>query len=352
MAGGTGGHVYPALATAVCLRRAGYAVEWLGTRRGIESRLVPEAGIPLHFLSITGLRGKRLAVLIKAPVLLTLALFQATGVCLRLRPCCVLGMGGFASGPGGVSAWLLRRPLVIQEQNAIPGTTNRLLARVADRVLEGFQGAFQRRGAVYTGNPVREAIAALPTPEERRRTRGSGPLRVLVVGGSLGAAVLNETVPRALARLPAGQRPEVRHQTGPAKWEETEALYRELGVAADVSAYIEDMPAVYGWADLVICRAGALTVAELAAAGVAALLVPFPSAIDDHQTRNAQWLADRGAAVLLPQPRFDADALAQRLRDWIANPVELAAMARRARACAMPDAAAAVARNCMEIARD
>lgn len=350
MAGGTGGHVYPALATAEVMRAAGYDVQWLGTRKGIEARLVPQAGIPLHFIRVTGLRGKRLAVLLQAPFLLTLALVQAIAVLLRIRPSCVLGMGGFASGPGGVGAWLMRIPLVIQEQNAIPGTTNRLLARVATRVLEGFEGAFGMTGARFTGNPVRRDIAALAPPRERRASRGEGALQVLVVGGSLGASALNEVVPAALAALPVALRPRVRHQTGTALFDETRQRYLAAGVDADVSAYIDDMAAAYAWADVVVCRAGALTVAELAAAGVASLLVPYPHAIDDHQTRNAQWLVARGGAMLLPQDRLSAEVLAQRLRDWAARPQQLEVMAQAARACGTPRAAEAVARNCMEVA--
>ena len=351
MAGGTGGHVYPALATAQCMRAAGYEVEWLGTRRGIEARLVPEAGIPLHFISITGLRGKRLLALLRAPFLLVLALYQATRVCWQCKPSCVLGMGGFASGPGGVSAWLLRIPLVIQEQNAIPGTTNRLLSHLATRVLEGFEGAFHSVDAQFSGNPVRREIAELPTPEERCRER-SGPINVLVVGGSLGASVLNDTVPDALARLPEATRPGVRHQTGRAQVEETQARYRAGGVDAEVSAYIDDMAAAYAWADVVVCRAGALTVAELAAAGLASLMVPYPHAIDDHQTMNAQWLVDRGAATLLPQDEFNAESLAQRIQGWVQEPQQLFEMALRARACAKPAAAQTVAQCCMEVAND
>jgi UDP-N-acetylglucosamine--N-acetylmuramyl-(pentapeptide) pyrophosphoryl-undecaprenol N-acetylglucosamine transferase len=349
MAGGTGGHVYPALATARCLQSAGYQVEWLGTRKGIESRLVPEAGIPLNCLSITGLRGKRLAVLLKAPVLLPLALFQALQVFRRFKPNCVLGMGGFASGPGGVSAWLLRVPLVIQEQNAVPGTTNRLLARLARVVLEGFAGAFGSTKAIFSGNPVRSEIADMPDPQQR----GVGthqPMRLLVVGGSLGAQALNQAVPQALALMPESSRPTVRHQAGPSQYTATLNYYQAAGVAGSVSPYLDEMAEAYAWADVVVCRAGALTVSELAAAGLPALLVPYPHAIDDHQTRNAQWLCARGGAILMPQSELSAASLAQQLTTWAQAPDQLGEMALKARACARPQAAMLVAEHCMELA--
>lgn len=349
MAGGTGGHVYPALATAQCLQSAGYRVEWLGTEQGIESRLVPAAGITLHRLTVTGLRGKRLAVLLKAPVLLPLALGQAIKVCRRLRPGCVLGMGGFASGPGGLSAWLLGIPLLIQEQNAVPGTTNRILARLARVVMEGFEGAFGQPGVLFTGNPVRPEIANIAPPEQRQQGR-TKPLRILVVGGSLGAEALNQVVPAALALLPESTRPQVRHQTGPKQYDTTAARYRSNEVVASVEPYIDDMAEAYAWADAVVCRAGALTVSELAAAGLPGLLVPYPHAIDDHQTRNAEWLSVRGGAILLPQDQFNAASLAQQLADWQARPGDLLAMAIRARACGRPTATREVADRCMEVA--
>lgn len=349
MAGGTGGHVYPALATARSLQSAGYTVEWLGTRKGIEARLVPEAGIPLNCLSVTGLRGKRLSVLLKAPVLLPLAMVQALRVCLRFRPSCVLGMGGFASGPGGLSAWLLRIPLVIQEQNAVPGTTNRILSRVASVVLEGFKGAFSLPAAEYTGNPIRREIAETPLPEQR----GLGqhrPLRVLVVGGSLGAAALNRAVPAAAMLLADSDSVEFWHQTGVEQDALARQQYLDCGIEARVEPYIDDMAAAYGWADAVVCRAGALTVSELAAVGLAAVLIPYPHAIDDHQTCNARWLSERGAAVLMPQATLTPQRLAQQLQQWLDQPAELLQMAEAGRACARPDASDRVAARCMEVA--
>lgn len=357
MAGGTGGHVFPALTVAHELIDAGCQVEWLGTQRGIESRLVPAAGIRLHCLSITGLRGKRLLVLVKAPFLLVTATVQALWVCLRLRPHCVLGMGGFASGPGGLAAWLLRRPLVIQEQNAVPGTTNRILSRLARVVLEGFKGAFGSPRARFSGNPVRPEIVAVAPPQQRLagrqgEIREGAPLRLLVIGGSLGALVLNQVAPQAIALLASGDRPEVWHQTGDAHLDATLEGYRSAQVEGRVEPFIEDMASAYAWADLVLCRAGALTVSELAAAGVASVLVPYPHAIDDHQAANARWLEKQGAALLLPQPQLDARGVAELLARWRQQPDALYDMALRARASAPENAARVVANHCRELAHE
>ncbi|MCE3285272.1 MAG: murG, partial [Steroidobacteraceae bacterium] len=289
MAGGTGGHVFPALATARVLQRHGFDVVWLGTERGIEARLVPAAGIPIEWLSVSGLRGKGIAALLTAPVRLLVALSQAMRAIRKHQPRVVLGAGGFASGPGGIAAWLLRRPLVVHEQNAVAGMTNRVLARFATRVLEGFPGSFGRGvKAERVGNPVRPEIVAVPPPERRYAGR-EGHARLLVFGGSQGAARLNAVLPAAVGELPVALRPEVLHQTGRHNYEETVQAYRARGIEADVRPFIDDMASAYGWADLAVCRSGALTVAELAAAGVPALLVPFPAAVDDHQTRNAEY---------------------------------------------------------------
>jgi UDP-N-acetylglucosamine--N-acetylmuramyl-(pentapeptide) pyrophosphoryl-undecaprenol N-acetylglucosamine transferase len=348
MAGGTGGHVFPALAVAHELTTLGVPVSWLGTRRGLEARVVPEAGYPLSTIRVSGLRGKGLLRKLLAPLMLVLALWQTLIVFLRLRPAAVLGMGGFASGPGGVTAWLLRRPLLIHEQNAIPGKTNRLLAPLARRVMEGFPGSLPAaRHAVHTGNPVRAEILAVPAPEQRFSERADA-LRLLVVGGSLGAKALNEAVPQAIGRLPAGDRPQVHHQTGAAGFEAVQHSYRGVADSARVEAFIKDMAAAYAWADLVVCRAGALTVAELAAAGVAAVLVPFPHAVDDHQTANANYLVTAGAAVLVPQAELDAAALATLLARFAGRRDELLEMARAARALARPEAARQVAGLCLE----
>jgi UDP-N-acetylglucosamine--N-acetylmuramyl-(pentapeptide) pyrophosphoryl-undecaprenol N-acetylglucosamine transferase len=351
MAGGTGGHVFPALATARVLRRRGYDVVWLGTQRGIEARLVPAEGIPVEWLSVSGLRGKGLATLLAAPFRLVTALAQALRAVRRHRPDVVLGAGGFASGPGGVAAWLLRRPLVVHEQNAVAGLTNRLLARLADRVLEGFPGSFGRGvRAERVGNPVRPEIAAVAPPARRYAGR-QGRARLLVFGGSQGAARLNAVLPAALAELAPELRPEVLHQTGARGLEETQAAYRSRGIEADVRAFIDDMAGAYGWADLSVCRSGALTVAELAAAGVPAVLVPFPSAVDDHQTRNAEYAVKAGAAILLPESTLTPMSLAAVLRDLLtAGRPRLLAMAEAARSVAITDADERLADACVAAA--
>ena len=353
MAGGTGGHVFPALATARVLQKRGYRIVWLGTQRGIEARLVPAAGIPVEWLSVSGLRGKGFATLLMAPLRLALALFQALRAVRRHRPSVVLGAGGFASGPGGVAAWLLRRPLVVHEQNAVAGLTNRVLARLADRVLEGFPDSFGRAlRAEHVGNPVRPEIAAVAPPERRYAAR-SGRARLLVFGGSQGAARLNAVVPAALAELPLELRPDVIHQTGRNGHDETVAAYRTRGIEADVRPFIDDMAGAYGWADLAVCRSGALTVAELAAAGVPAVLVPFPAAVDDHQTRNAEHVVRVGAAVLLPERELTPLSLAATLRRLLeAGRPQLAQMAAAARGMAIIDADERLADACVAAAGD
>ncbi len=350
MAGGTGGHVFPALAVASELTALGVPVSWLGTRRGLEARVVPAAGYPLHRIRVTGLRGKGVLRLLLAPFMLLLAMLQSLVVFLRIRPAAVLGMGGFTAGPGGVVAWLLRRPLLIHEQNSVPGTTNRLLAPLARQVLEGFPGSLPARYRPrHIGNPVRAEIAALPAPGERMRGREGG-LRLLVVGGSLGAQVLNRTVPEAVALLQDSLALEIRHQTGRAEESVVRERYAALGCPARAEAFIEDMAEAYAWADLVVCRAGALTIAELAAAGLPAILVPFPHATDDHQTGNAAYLADAGAAILLPQPELNDEVLARELQRLGGDREVLLAMANRARELAVTDAAQQVARLCLEAA--
>lgn len=348
MAGGTGGHVFPALAVAEELTARGVAVSWLGTRRGLEARVVPEAGYPLETVRVSGLRGRGLLRLLAAPFMLLVALFQALRIELRLRPRAVLGMGGFASGPGGVIAWLLRRPLLIHEQNSVAGTTNRWLAPLARTVMVAFPGSLAARyRPVHTGNPIRGAITRLAPPAERFAGR-SGPLRILVVGGSLGASALNSTVPAAIAQLSGC--PELYHQTGGNDLGQVRNAYTAAGIEARVEPFIEDMAAAYAWADLVICRAGALTVAELAVAGVAAILVPFPHATDDHQTGNAHFLADAGAAILVPQTELTPARLTAILADLSGQRAVLLEMASRAHALAMPDAARRVAELCLQAA--
>ena len=347
MAGGTGGHVFPALAVAEVLRRDGAPVVWLGTRSGIEARVVPAAGIEVEWLDVGGLRGKGIGVLLGAPFRLLRALAAALGVMRRHKPRVVLGMGGYVTGPGGLAAWLARCPLVIHEQNALPGATNRALARFARRVLTGFPGVL---GGDWVGNPVRADIAALPEPAARYADR-SGPLRVLVLGGSQGARALNDVVPAAVASLPAGERPAVRHQCGERLLEDARAAWAATGTGIEPVAFIDDMAAAYAWADVVVCRAGALTVAEVAAAGCAAIFVPLPSAVDDHQTHNARWLVDAGAGELLPQSALTAAALASRLRELASDRDGLLARATAARRAARPGATAAIVTALQEASR-
>ncbi len=352
MAGGTGGHVYPALAVADDLRQRGWPVIWLGTRQGIEARLVPPTGITIEWLPVAGLRGKRLLQRLAGIPRLLFSLLQAARVMLRRRPMVVLGMGGFATGPGGLMARLFGVPLCIHEQNSVAGLTNRLLGRIANRVLEAFPHSFPAGSraankAIHTGNPVRTDINLIEQPAERMANR-SGALRLLVVGGSLGAQQLNRVVPQALANLDITI--EVRHQTGPDKLDQTLELYRQAGVEADVLAYLDDMCDAYNWADLVLCRAGAITVAELANAGLASILVPYPYAVDDHQTGNAAWLCDNDAAEMIRDAELNADWLSGRLQVYHNHRGRLLQMAENARALSRPDAARAVADICLDCA--
>lgn len=353
MAGGTGGHVFPALATADCLQGDGVAVEWLGTAAGIEADVVPRAGIKLHCIDVKGLRGKGKLSLLLAPFKLLLALWQALMVLRRVRPDAVLGMGGFASGPGGMAAWLTGVPVVIHEQNACAGMTNKILSRVARRVLEAFGNAFPAGTQTEpVGNPVRGNILQLPEPQIRFDGR-QGPIRLLVVGGSLGAKAINDLLPLVISHLPGNTGLEVWHQVGRRNIEEALTLYKELGLADKpgirVVPFIERMDEAYGWADLVLCRAGALTVSELSIAGVASVLVPFPHAVDDHQTGNARYLADAGAALLVQQRDLDADRLTEILTEQLNDRQQLLAMADNARKLARPEASRTVANVCLEV---
>jgi len=350
MAGGTGGHVYPALAVAQALQREAREIIWLGTHAGLESRGVPAAGIAMEWINVTGLRGKGVLAIILAPLRLLLALLQSLRVILRHRPAAVLGMGGFVSGPGGVAAWLLRRPLIIHEQNAIAGLTNRLLARLARVVLQAFPGSFSAAvNAETVGNPVRTGIAALEEPS-KRYSRREGPLRLLVLGGSQGALALNRIVPAALALLPDELQPLVRHQAGERTIAEARSAYAAADIQVDLQPFIEDMAEAYAWADLVVCRAGALTVAELTAAGLPAIFVPFPYAVDDHQSANARPMADAGAAALLPERCLSDESLAGLLTNWLTSRDALLERARKARALAHPDALSRIANLCLEAA--
>jgi UDP-N-acetylglucosamine--N-acetylmuramyl-(pentapeptide) pyrophosphoryl-undecaprenol N-acetylglucosamine transferase len=346
-AGGTGGHVYPGLAVARALMAQGIPVVWMGTRKGLEARVIPEAGIEMAWLDVNGLRGKGWQTLLMAPVNLIRALVQSVQIMLRHKPAAVLGMGGFVAGPGGLVAALMGKPVVIHEQNAVAGLTNKLLSNVCRRVLEGFPGTFASSAKVMaTGNPVRLDIASLPAPLERLADRDDQPVQILVVGGSLGAQALNQMVPQALAQLDTASRPLVRHQAGVRNIDEARAAYANAGVDAEVMPFIEDMAEAYAWADLVICRAGALTIAELAAAGVAAILVPFPYAVDDHQTANGNYLADNGAALLIQQRDLTPEKLAGVLKDLCADRARLRQMSLVARELAKPHATAQVAAIC------
>ena len=348
MAGGTGGHVYPALAVARALQAHACEVVWLGTHRGIESRVVVEAGIDMEWISVQGLRRKGVLAMLIAPFSLARALFQSLAVIIRRRPAAVLGMGGFVSGPGGVAAWLMRRPLLIHEQNAAAGMTNRLLARLARVVLQAFPGSFDPRvGAETVGNPVREDIAAIPAPGARYRSR-QGALRLLVLGGSQGALALNLAVPAALALIDKDLRPVVRHQCGERTLQAAQDAYNENKVDVDLSAFIKDMAEVYAWADLVVCRAGALTIAELCAAGLPAVFVPYPAAVDDHQTANAGPMVAAGAATIIPESSLTPTLLADTLCDWMQSRATLMRRAENARSLATPGSLGRITELCLE----
>lgn len=348
MAGGTGGHVYPALAVARLLRERGWQVTWMGTEQGLEARVAPANGIELDCIRVRGLRGRGLRAWLLLPIRLWAALRQAGRILRARRPDVVLGMGGYAAGPGGIAAALRRIPLVIHEQNAAPGLTNRVLARLARRVLSGFPDSFPpARRAEVVGNPVRRELLETPAPESRMGER-EGPVRVLILGGSQGARPLNQQVPAVLQRLPT-DRAQVRHQCGAGREEEAKTAWAGSGVEVSIEPFIEDMRAAWEWADLAICRAGALTVSELAAVGVAAVLVPLPHAADDHQTRNATWLERAGAARLVPQERLAQDSFLAVLDELTRDRSLLVDMAVRARARAFPDADRRVADICGEL---
>ncbi|MBN8441437.1 MAG: undecaprenyldiphospho-muramoylpentapeptide beta-N-acetylglucosaminyltransferase [Thauera sp.] len=345
MAGGTGGHIFPGVAVAEMLRAKGWHIVWMGNPDGMEARIVPQRGYGMAWVRFGALRGKGLLRKLMLPLNLLSGFAQALRELRRVKPDVVLGMGGYITFPGGMMAALLGRPLVLHEQNSVAGLANRVLAGVADRVLSGFPAVL--KDANWVGNPVRDEIAAVAPPAARFSAR-SGPLRLLVVGGSLGAAVLNETVPQALARLPVESRPSVVHQAGEKQLEALRAAYAAAGVEGDLRPFIDDMARAYAEADVVICRAGALTVAELAVVGAASVLVPFPHAVDDHQTGNARFLADRDAAWLLPQDELNAERLAGILASM--DRQRLLQVAENARAQARPRATEAVARICEELA--
>jgi len=348
MAGGTGGHIFPGLAVADALRQRNIPVRWLGAEGGMETRKVAEAGIELDLVAITGLRGKGLLRWIRMPMLLLRAVGQARSLLEANRPRCAVSFGGYVAAPGGIAAWTKGIPVLVHEQNRVPGLTNRLLARISRRILQGFPGTFPAKmRPVDSGNPVRPELMGLPEPEVRFAGR-TGPVRLLVTGGSQGARVLNQAVPPALALLRSDLRIEVLHQAGEKRVDEASQAYASLGIKATVQPFIEDMAGAYAWADLVICRSGALTVAELATTGSASILVPYAYAVDDHQTRNAEYLSTAGAAMLIPSASFDHRALANVLEPLLADREMLVSMARKARRLAMPAAADKVAESCLE----
>jgi UDP-N-acetylglucosamine--N-acetylmuramyl-(pentapeptide) pyrophosphoryl-undecaprenol N-acetylglucosamine transferase len=347
MAGGTGGHVFPALAVAKVLRDRGVAVVWLGVPGSMESRLVPANGFPIEWVRIAGIRGKGLKTWLQAPVSVVKAVAQALEVLRRVRPRSVLGLGGYASGPGGIAAWLLRIPLLIHEQNAVAGLTNRWLARLASQVLEGFPHSFGPGTRARTiGNPVRADIAALAPPQSRFAGREERP-RMLVFGGSQGAQRLNSVVPQALARLGLENRPRVRHQTGERGLESARAAYAAAQVEAEVVSFIDDMAGALSWADLAVCRAGAMTIAELQAAGLGAIFVPLAVATDDHQTKNAEVMVRIGAARLIQERDLTPERLGETIRELLADRARLLKMAEAARASRVIDAAAQLADLCI-----
>jgi len=345
MAGGTGGHVFPALAVAKWLIQEGHEVSWLGTKKGIEARLVPETGISIDWLSVSGLRGKGLKSTLLAPFMLLKACYQAYDIIRQRKPDVVLGLGGFASGPGGLMSYLLGKPLVIHEQNRVPGTTNRLLKCVAARVLEAFPDSFSAKSkAVFTGNPLRAELMDIQGMSVNKGRK------ILIIGGSLGASILNEVVPQALNILKKDVTVDVIHQAGELTLDKAKSNYIDNQVQAEVTDFIDDMKEVYQWADLVICRAGAMTISELAIMGLPAILVPLPHAIDDHQTKNAAYLSAAGAAVMMPQAEFTKENLAERLKALLLSPEKLKLMGDKAYQLSTPKATETVAKICLEAA--
>jgi UDP-N-acetylglucosamine--N-acetylmuramyl-(pentapeptide) pyrophosphoryl-undecaprenol N-acetylglucosamine transferase len=353
MAGGTGGHVIPALSVAKHLKQKGYQVHWLGSIQGIENDLVPDAGYELHRISISGLRGNGLLKKLLAPFQLLRALWQTLKVFMVLKPEMALGMGGFASGPGGLMAWLLKVPLVIHEQNAIAGMTNTILSKKSSKLLQAFEGTFDIKGVKTVGNPVRTTIANITEPTLRLENR-TDSLNVLVVGGSLGAVAINDVLVETMAQLPDDSSINVHHQVGKRNFESVKQAYTAAGITnknVKVSAFIADMAAEFSWADVVICRAGALTVCELMAAGVASILIPYPFAVDDHQTANARFLSDADAGLLCDQNEFTADYLINQLTMLRQNKSKLLEMSIAARGLAKPESAKVVANYCIGVMR-
>lgn len=351
IAGGTGGHVMPALAVARHLRQHGHEVHWLGTRAGIEARLVTQENFPISYVDIQGLRGKKAYTLLLAPFKILKAIIQSYRVLSVVRPNAVLCMGGYVSGPGAIAAWLRRCPIVLHEQNAVAGWTNRVLAHFAKRIMVAFPNAFKDRNTtkiVETGNPVRQDIINIQAPKERLTSRQS-QVRLLILGGSQGATKLNELLPQAIALLPPQERPLIWHQTGKNNLDVTQKSYEDHEIKAQVSDFIQDMQEAYAWADIIICRAGALTIAEICAVGIPSILIPFPYAVDDHQTYNAKYLSNQGAAILVKQSALSPQHLSEMLQDLITHPNKRLAMAIASHALAKPLATTIVAEHCLEV---
>ncbi len=349
--GGTGGHVYPALAVAEELMKRGVKVSWMGTRKGLEEKLVTAKSIPLYFISVTGLRGKGLLGWLQAPFKLSIAVLQALSICIKHKPDVVLGMGGFVSGPGGLASWLLRKPLVIHEQNTIAGMTNKLLANFATHVAQAFPHTFKSRiNAIHVGNPVRKEIADLLPPEQRFKEHQDKNIHVLVLGGSLGAMALNKILPSVFNKIKKSCSLTVVHQTGLRHLQETKDNYANTSIDATVMDYIENISEQYNWADIVICRAGALTISELSAAGLGAVLIPYPFAVDDHQYYNAKYLVEGDAAVVVRQSEIETSHFLKLLEELLCKGrSKLLQMAENARLLAMPDAASKVADLCCNL---
>lgn len=355
MAAGTGGHVFPALSIAQRLQTLGVRTEWLGTRQGMENRLLENSGINIHPISVKGLRGKGVLRLIMAPFMLLVALVQSMQIIFRVKPVCVLGMGGFVSGPGGVAAKLMGRNLVIHEQNAVAGFTNRALAKISDRVFQAFPETFKPSAkVVYTGNPLREEITAL-NKQAHTISEKDQPLRLLVLGGSQGALAINQVIPQVIEKFSESARPELIHQTGKNTLQQTKLHYQSLGLETSdqiqLTEFVKDMPRVYAWADLVICRSGASTVSELAAVGLPSILVPYPHHGDQQQTHNANWLVNAGAAYLMPQENMNPESLLKLLNELHLDRDKLQVMSEKAKSLAVCDADEFIAGQCLEIAR-
>jgi len=349
--GGTGGHVYPALAVAEELQRRGIKVSWMGTRNGMESKIVPSKSIPLHYVSVTGLRGKGLFGWLQAPFKVTIAVYQALSILIKQKPNVVLGMGGFVSGPGGIASWILRKPLVIHEQNTIAGMTNKMLSHFATHVVQAFPNTFKKNiNAIHAGNPIRKDIENMDSPKIRFNSRQNKEINVLVLGGSLGATALNESLPNIFKNVGNTCSLNIIHQSGTRNFKLTKSFYEKVPMKSEVIAYVDDMPKLYSWADIVICRSGALTVSELSAAGVGSVLIPYPYAVDDHQYYNARYLADGDAAIVVRQSNLKSDDFKSTLEKLLCNGRDrLLNMAENARGLAMQGAATQVADLCCNL---